>query len=442
MFGHFSGDGQTLMTSARRIADADRPSGSDNMRAHLPRVLALSTMLPYPATNGIQMRTWQTLLALKSIGCEINLLTFGDPAALKHIGREIRDVCNTVEAIPHSWTNASQNRDYLGRLRALPSSLPFSVSRFRSSVMRKRVEEWVDSRAIDWILSETIYPLVNLPSEVPPVVVNCHNAEHLILRRYLQCESNILRKSYAWLESKKLEKFEQEFCSRANVLVVCSEYDGMVMQGLCAGATIAVVPNAVDIGRYSPSAGADGETILYTGGMDWFPNRDAVEFFATKILPEVRELSPKAKFVVAGRPGPDEFHRWLSGIPHTEFHGPVADMSSELARAAVCVVPLRIGSGTRLKILEAGAAGKPIVSTRVGAEGLKFEDGAEICIADQPTEFVNAVNMLLNDPERRGAMGSAARRKVERCYTYDAVRQSLAEALVRAAMIREESSIA
>lgn len=387
-------------------------------------------MFPYPPTNGIQIRTWQTLLSLADFGCEVHLVSFDQPGEPTVRASDLPPVCNTVEVIPHSWRNSTQSQDYGKRLQVLFSGRPYSVARFRSAAMRASIGRWLNSEAIDAIISDTIYPLVNVPAKCPvPVIVNCHNAEHLILQRYLQFERNLVRRGYAWIECQKLKSFEEKFCSRASLLLVCSDYDKAVMQKLCPSVPVSIVPNTVNVDRYSASTDGDDQIVLYTGGMDWFPNRDAIEFFVTSILPELRHSYPTLKFVIAGRPGPREFHRWLAGIPNVEFHGPVPDMSAEIARAAVCVVPLRIGSGTRLKILEAGAVGKPVVSTQVGAEGLNFREGTEILLADEPHEFAAALVSLLRDPDRRKLIGQAARRRVEEHYSYRCMKQSLAQAL-------------
>jgi glycosyltransferase involved in cell wall biosynthesis len=163
--------------------------------------------------------------------------------------------------------------------------------------------------------------------------------------------------------------------------------------------------------------------------MDWHPNRDAVEFFALQILPRLRRLRPEVRVVVAGRSGPEEFQRRFAGIPELRFTGTVPDMRVEIARAAVCVAPLRIGSGTRLKILEAAAMAKPMVSTTIGAEGLNFEDGREIVLADAPQPFAEAVARLLEDRAYGAALGAAARRKVETAYSFESLRSALRAAL-------------
>jgi glycosyltransferase involved in cell wall biosynthesis len=189
-----------------------------------------------------------------------------------------------------------------------------------------------------------------------------------------------------------------------------------------------VVPNVVDTDHYQPSGAEEPCTVLYQGGMDWYPNRDAVEFFVSAILPRLRASVPEARFVVGGRSPSDEFRRRFAAVPGIEFTGTVPDMRTEIARAAVCVVPLRIGSGTRLKILEAAAMAKPIVSTRVGAEGLDFVGGREIVLADEPKAFAEAVADLLRDASRRRELGRAARRRAQECYSLPVLRTAVSAA--------------
>ncbi len=405
------------------------------------RILALTNAFPYPPTSGFQMRTWEVLSALTSLGCEINLLSFSQPEEVNRLGSEVHQVCRTVELVRHSRRSLTSDHNYLGRLRSLPGSLPFAVTRFQSEDMRLRIARWIRSDRIDVILSETPYPLVNMPAEVStPVIVNCQNVEHLILRRYIRSERSQLRRAYAWVECRKLERWEKQVCSGANLLFVCSEPDRAVMEKLCPGASVIMVPNTIDVEHYGPMVESDGTTLLYTGGMDWFPNRDAVEFFVAAILPELRRLNSRVKLVVAGRPGPDKFHQWLAKIPDVEFRGPVLDMRVEIARAAVCVVPLRVGSGTRLKILEAAAMAKPVVSTSVGAEGLDFTQGKDILIEDKPVEFAHVVAGLLRDPQRCRSLGEAARRSVEKHYGRPALGAALRVGLEKIVDVREDIS--
>jgi glycosyltransferase involved in cell wall biosynthesis len=163
--------------------------------------------------------------------------------------------------------------------------------------------------------------------------------------------------------------------------------------------------------------------------MDWYPNRDAVEFFVRSILPIVRAEVPSIRFVVAGRNPPIHFVEELGANDGIEFTGTVPDMRAYLSAATVVVVPLRFGSGTRIKILEACAAGKPVVSTNVGAEGLGLEGGKEIILADDPAEFARSVITLLRDRSRRNAIARSARAVVVDRYSHPTLKRSLDELL-------------
>jgi glycosyltransferase involved in cell wall biosynthesis len=225
-----------------------------------------------------------------------------------------------------------------------------------------------------------------------------------------------------------MRNWERLAWTRADRLIVCSEHDRRQCEGLRAGVNAAVVPNVVDVREYNPKPEGPGATILYIGGMDWFPNRDAVKFFVFRVLPGLTRRFPGVKFLVAGR-APDAQFRALFAGHNVSFTGSVPDVRPSLAQADICVVPLRIGSGTRLKILEAAAAGKAIVSTRIGAEGLDFVNGKEILLADSEQDFVDAVSGLLANPGIRSSLGYAARARVEIQYDYGAARAAIRRVL-------------
>jgi glycosyltransferase involved in cell wall biosynthesis len=382
------------------------------------RLLFLSVFYPLPANNGVKMRTWAVMRAMAAEGHEITLATFADPAEGNSHSTELFGVCRRVECVPRVLKSLSSSADYLGRFRGAFSFLPYGVLQARSDQMKECILSLVQSNCFEAVVCEQTDPLVNLPHSVCiPIILDNQNAEHLILQRYLQFERNPARRCYAWLECRKTLRWQREACRRSAMAWACSEHDRALIQCLAPKVAVMVAPNVVDTDHYQPSGAEEPCTILYQGGMDWYPNRDAVEFFVLAILPELRASVPEARFVVGGRSPSDEFRCRFAAVPSIEFTGTVPDMRLEIARAAVCVVPLRIGSGTRLKILEAAAMAKPIVSTRVGAEGLDFVDGREIVLADEPKAFVGAVVDLLRDSSRRRELGRAARRRVEECYS-------------------------
>ena len=390
------------------------------------RLLFLYSSCPVPANNGSKMRTWALLRALAAEGHSIILLAFADLRELDGNEAVLSGLCERVEWVPRKHFSLSMNRDYLARLSHIFFDMPHSVLVFRSKSMEKRIRQLIDAERIEAIFCEETQPLVNVGDHVPvPLILDNQNVEHLTLSRYATYERNPVKRLYAGLEGRKMKVWERQSCQRAAVALACSEHDRALLQALSPEVPVVVVPNIVDTDVYQPGGQEDCSKVLYQGGMDWYPNRDAVEFFVTQIFSRMRSQIPDVRFVVAGRNPPEEFRQRLSHVPGVEFTGTVPDMRAEIASAAVCVVPLRIGSGTRLKILEAAAMAKPIVSTNLGAEGLEFLKGEEILLEDDPSAFAGAVVKLLKAPADREHLGQAARKRAERQYSFPALRLSL-----------------
>jgi polysaccharide biosynthesis protein PslH len=391
------------------------------------RILFVALQFPVPANNGHKMRSWSLLQALAAEGHELSLLSFCESKDAQPDNPQLRSVCREVTAVPFRMTNLSSSGEYLKRALAMFSPQPYASSRFFSAIMRQRMAEILSRGDFDLIMGDTVFSILNLPATDVPVALNAFDLEHLILERYLAHESNPLKIAYGWLESRKLRRWETMAFSQAAWVMSCSQHDRELVQKLRPGVPTVVVPNIVDVDSYIPAGDVDEPVLIYQGGMDWYPNRDAVEYLAFEMLPILRRLVPHFRVIVAGRNPSPEFRRRFEGMPEVSFTGTVDDMRLEIAKAAVCVVPLRIGSGTRMKILEAAAMEKPIVSTTMGAEGLEFIDGSEILIADQPQAFAETVAGLLSDAARRSSLGRAARRRVEQQYSMPVLRESLVE---------------
>ena len=394
------------------------------------RLLFLYSSCPVPANNGSKMRTYALLRALAAEGHSITLLAFADPRELDGNEAVLSGLCERVEWVPRKHFSLSMNRDYLARLSHIFFDMPHSVLVFRSKSMEKRIRQLIDAERIEAIFCEETQPLVNVGDHVPvPLILDNQNVEHLMLSRYATYERNPAKRLYAGLEGRKTKVWERQSCQRAAVALACSEHDRALLQALSPEVPVVVVPNIVDTDVYQPGGQEDCSKVLYQGGMDWYPNRDAVEFFVTQIFSRMRSQIPDVRFVVAGRNPPEGFRKRLSQVPGVEFTGTVPDMRAEIASAAVCVVPLRMGSGTRLKILEAAAMAKPIVSTRLGAEGLEFRDGQEIVLEDEPAAFADAMVKLLSGAADRHWLGQAARKRVEQDYSFGTLRASLRSAM-------------
>ncbi len=393
------------------------------------RILYVSVAYPLPPNNGSKMRLWAVLRAMASVGHQITLAAFAAPGEVDGTEEELQRVCKDSEVIPLRYTQLSGGGNYLSRLRGIFSSSPFTIDRFRSDDMRLRLERRVRERSFDVVICDNVYSAINLPANASPIVMNSQNVEYLILQRYAEQEKNPLKALYARLEANKLRRFEATMYRRAACAMTCSNVDADLVRQLCPGIKVFVAPNVVDAREYEITAEEDPRTIVYQGGMDWFPNRDALEYFVRQIFPLVQKEVPGVRLIAAGRNPAPEFRARFDDVTALEFTGTLPDLRPVIAKAAVTVIPLRIGSGTRLKILEAGAMRRAMVSTSVGAEGLDFVPGKEILIADDPATFARHVIELLRDPARRKILGETARNRVLQDYDCAALERSVRNAL-------------
>lgn len=408
------------ITSGRVIGGARAPMS----------ILFVSLTPPFPPTNGHRVRNYALLRALAEEGHRVSLVSFADADGMRVSRAKLRQLCCDVAFVPPERGDPGHGGQYWRRLRALKSPCPYGVWRFASAALSAAVSFRLARGGFDAVICDGIYLMQNLPRAVGvPVFLSEQAISHEALARYLKYESNPLKLAYGWLEYRKVRRWELRACSAAAGVIVCSHRERGLLRRLCPRARIAVVPNCVDTESYRPAESDDGNSVLFIGAMDWLPNRDAVDYLVSGILPRLRELVPHTKLVVAGRNPSAGLQRRLASIAGLQFAGAVADTRPLLARAAAFVAPLRIGSGTRIKILEAAAMAKPIVSTRLGAEGLELSDGREILLEDEPQQFAHAAANLLFDFGRRRALGDAARRRVVKNHSLATLRQALSGAL-------------
>jgi glycosyltransferase involved in cell wall biosynthesis len=289
--------------------------------------------------------------------------------------------------------------DYLKRFS---DDAPYAVSRFRSPRVQQRLRTWFSENNSDVVICDFLDAAVNLPAQLSVSrVLFQHNVESEIWRRHAETETNPAKQIIFSREFRKILAYEKATLPRFDHVIAVSEHDRNLMKAWIDSERVTVVPTGVDLTEFKPDISTrDPEPlVMFVGAMDWEPNTDAVEYFSSEIWPAVLESVPEARFRIVGR-NPDGRVRHLAGKT-IEVTGRVPSVISQLREAAVVIVPLRIGGGTRLKIYEAMAAGKAVVSTTVGAEGLDVHPGRDIVLTDAPGAFAEAIVRLLQDRSLR-----------------------------------------
>jgi glycosyltransferase involved in cell wall biosynthesis len=345
--------------------------------------------------------------------------------------RAMRAYCREVVLVPNPYGREGFAKR-LVQLRSLASSRSFE---------RLRVTVPALQRALNRLLREKRFDVVNLefpylgylklrqapPGEkLPPLVVDSHEIAYDLARQFARAGSSLGRRLYAGANWRKLRREELATYRRADGVYLCSAADEQRLLGQIPGVRTAVIPNAADVEYYRPhptDPPPDGRTVLYFGLLSTVPNVDGVVHFVRDIWPRIAEAHPKARFkIVGGRPPPALLA--LAG-PSIELTGFVPDLRPHLAAATVLVVPLRLGGGTRLKIVEGMAMGKAIVSTTLGCEGIEVVPGRDLLVEDQPMSFANAVNRLLAEPCLAAHIGRAARQLASERYAWGGAARSL-----------------
>jgi glycosyltransferase involved in cell wall biosynthesis len=296
--------------------------------------------------------------------------------------------------------------DYLVRL---PVRAPYAVSRFESAAVQSRLKTWFQEGRFEVVVCDFLDAAVNFPNRfVIPTALFQHNVESEIWRRHSLTESNPARRLLYRVEFEKMLSYEQSMVRKFHHVIAVSEHDRQLMGAWTDVSRITVVPTGVACQQYrpNPSSRVAAPLVLFVGAMDWEPNIDAVEYFCREMWPSIRAKVPAARFRIVGRNPVRRVQKLASSS--VEFTGSVFSVVDHLREAAVVVVPLRVGSGTRLKIYEAMAAGKAVVSTSVGAEGLDVHHDHDIVLADDPEAFARAVTMLLRDVDLRRRYEQAA----------------------------------
>jgi len=363
----------------------------------------------------------------------------------------MREVAARVETVTRSEPAKGTLRFYADAAMHLVDPLPYAVGKYRSRELRQRLNALLESQAFDLIVCDFLFPAVNLPKRLPcPAVIFTHNVESEIWRRHAETKSGAVGRFLYGAQYTRMLRYERRTLERFDGVLAVSDADRRTFAALYPDANrqpVHVVPTGVDTVYFAPAAPANPQSgghpqssgnpqsairnpqLIFTGSMDWLPNEDAMQFFCREILPIIHAEEPDVRLSIVGR-APTPAVKRLAEHNGVHVTGRVDDVRPYMREAAVYVVPLRIGGGTRLKIFEAMSMGKAVVSTTVGAEGLPVTNGEHVMLANEPRPFARAVVRLLRDADHRAQLESAARALVVERYDWSAVAGALERALI------------
>ena len=398
------------------------------------RILWLNAGLLLPLDKGGKLRTWHVMRHLARRH-EITWLSYVDPGARPEDVEGMSEVAAHVHTIPRRSASKGTPRFLIEAASHLFHPLPYAVGAYASRLYRQRVARLLDEGRFDLVVCDFLPPVANLPTRVScPTVLFTHNVEAEIWRRHTETASTWWKRALMRQQWRRMLRFERAAVGRFDLVLAVSDADGRTLQQLYGPLRrpVHVIPTGVDTTYFAPLAAAERPAhLVFTGSMDWLPNEDGMLFFVHDVLPLIRRQEPSVTLSIVGR-APTPAVARLAAEAGIEVTGRVDDVRPHVAAGAVYVVPLRIGGGTRLKIFEAMAMGKPVVSTTIGAEGLPLKDGEHVRIADEPQAFADAVLWLLREPGERARLGRAARDLVAAQYDWSAAAREFERALVAA----------
>jgi len=395
-----------------------------------PRLLLVSPRFLFPVDSGGKIRTTQVLRGLRGGIFRVTLASPAPRAAHRLFREDLEQVCDRFVY----WPERSQGLvSRITRMRHALSALPISVASDRSVGGSRAVRSLLD-RGQDVVVFDFPHSLVLAPRHLPCAsVLFTHNVEAEIFERHAGVAADPLRRALWVDQHRKMTRFERAALQRCDRVIAVSPRDRTHFEKRYGARRVSCISTGVDLDFLSCSEPGAGPHVIFTGSMDWLANVDAVEFFLEQVWPQVLTAVPGATMTVVGRAPPSALvEKARTLYSNWRFTGYVDDIRPHVRAAAVSVIPLRVGGGTRLKVFEAMALGCPVVSTAIGVEGLPLQDRKHYLLADSAPDFAAAIVDLLRNRERALGLSSEARRYVEANFSYQAVARQFEEICLQA----------
>jgi polysaccharide biosynthesis protein PslH len=392
------------------------------------KILWLKSELLHPVDKGGKIRTYQMLKHLKR-DHEVTYLALATAADAPEAFERASEYSNNLIAVDWQGRKKSGARFYFDLGLNLVSSLPYALEKYRSTAMRRAIEGEINRNRYDVAVCDFLVPSVNFrPDGRVTSVLFQHNVESMIWRRHYETQTNKVKKAFFYSQWRKMRAYERAACRSFDAVIAVSEIDRDLMRDEFGVDEVYDVPTGVDTEYFRPSVESRKvqDNLVFTGSMDWLPNEDGIRFFTEQVMPRIKASAPCATLTVVGRNPHPSLIEMSKRDPSIIVTGRVDDVRPHMDSAAAYIVPLRIGGGTRLKIYEAMAMEKAIVSTTIGAEGLPVRDGVDLLLADSPEDFANAVVRVLSDQEFANGLGTRASALVRERFGWDRAAESFA----------------
>lgn len=388
------------------------------------RILIVGHILPYPPRGGCSLRNFN-LIKECSKEHELHLITFYrnahfyEDVSFEESLKKMRQHCAHVSAFP---IPAERSKWAYSRILAsnLLSEYPYSTALYESADFRNALKDHLDRFDFDVMeLGEIgMYRYASTAPELPKVMIH-HNIESQLLFRRAKASASLFKRKYLTLQAERTEQLERIAGDQIEAHTTVSDIDRETLLKINPRVNAVTVPNGVDTEYFrATTSEVRPNSIAFVGGLNWYPNRDGMEFFVDRIWPLIKREVPDANLTLIGKRSSESIERFARKNPDIHLTGMLGDIRPIVSESAVFVVPLRVGGGTRLKILDAMSLGKAIVSTSIGCEGIDVEDGENIAIADDADGFAEKVIELLKDKEERESIGGNARQSVEEKYSW------------------------
>jgi polysaccharide biosynthesis protein PslH len=371
----------------------------------------------WPLNTGGRQRSFNIIAQLAKNNRVTVLTSHGagdDPEGLK-ANLPNCEVVSVAADIPKAGSKAFAK----ALVRSWFSRYPVDMLKNRVAPLEQEVARFLNSGSIDVCIADFLSTTPNLPAQSPvPVVLFQHNVEYIIWKRLKEVDKKVWRRAVLEVEWRKMRRLEANACATSALTLTVSDIDRDIIAKDAPTAKVSSIPTGVDIDYFKPNGIGEIPTeLVFAGAMDWYPNEDGILNFLSTTLPLIRREMPSVTMTVVGR-NPTQRIREAAAAANVKITGTVKDIRPYVGHSAVYVVPLRVGGGTRMKIYEALAMGKPVVSTTVGAEGLPLVHGKHFLRADGAEEFAQAVLSLLRDPARRKTLARTGRQLVEERYSW------------------------